>query len=83
MGDLPDRMPSGVLRIAIGGEPVIEHCAGLTDGPDGAPCTPGTKFQVASVSKQFTAAAVLVLAERAHGGTARCPRCCPRAGAAG
>jgi CubicO group peptidase (beta-lactamase class C family) len=59
-------MPSGVLRIAIGGEPVIEHCAGLADGPAGAPCTPGTRFQVASVSKQFTAAAVLVLAERGH-----------------
>jgi CubicO group peptidase (beta-lactamase class C family) len=59
-------MPSGVLRIAIGGEPVIGHCAGLTGGPDGAACTPGTRFQIASVSKQFTAAAVLVLAERGH-----------------
>jgi CubicO group peptidase (beta-lactamase class C family) len=29
-----------------------------------AGCTPGTRFQLASVSKQFTAAAVLMLAER-------------------
>ena len=27
-------------------------------------CTPATRFQIASVSKQFTAAAVLLLAER-------------------
>jgi CubicO group peptidase (beta-lactamase class C family) len=64
--DLPGRLPSGVLRIAIGGEPVIEHCAGLTGGTDGEPCTPRTRFQIASVSKQFTATAVLVLAERGH-----------------
>lgn len=57
-------LPSGVLRIAVGGEPVIEHCAGLAGAADGAPCCPRTRFQVASVSKQFTAAAVLVLAER-------------------
>ena len=66
MGDLPDRVPSGVLRIAIAGEPVTEHCAGLIGDPDGMPCTTGTRFQIASVSKQFTAAAVLVLAERGH-----------------
>ena len=35
MGDLPDRVPSGVLRIAIAGEPVTEYCAGLAGGPDG------------------------------------------------
>ena len=29
-----------------------------------AGCTPATRFQIASVSKQFTAAAVLLLAER-------------------
>ena len=66
MRDFPRRPARGVLRIAIDGEPVIEHCAGLTGGPDGAPCTPGTRFQIASVSKQFTATAVLVLAERHH-----------------
>jgi CubicO group peptidase (beta-lactamase class C family) len=56
---LPGRLPSGVLRIAIGGQPVIEHRAGPAGSTDGEPCTPRTRFQIASVSKQFTAAAVL------------------------
>ncbi len=66
MRDLPGRLTRGVVRVAVGGEPVIEHCAGLAGEAGGERCAPGTRFQVASVSKQFTAAAVLVLAERAH-----------------
>jgi CubicO group peptidase (beta-lactamase class C family) len=36
---------------------------GLADVEAGLPCASGTRFQVCSVSKQFTAAAVLLLAE--------------------
>lgn len=39
--------------------------AGGTTGTDpDTDCTPGTRFQIASVSKQFTAAALLLLADR-------------------
>jgi CubicO group peptidase (beta-lactamase class C family) len=55
-------LPSGVLRVAVRGETVIEQCAGHTGGAGSGPCTPATRFQIASISKQFTAAAVLVLA---------------------
>jgi CubicO group peptidase (beta-lactamase class C family) len=64
MGDLPGSLSSGVLRVAIGGRPVIEHYSGATGGAGSEPCTAGTRFQIASVSKQFTAAAVLVLVQQ-------------------
>lgn len=37
---------------------------GLADASSGEPCSSDTRFQLASVSKQFTAAAVLTLADR-------------------
>ncbi len=37
---------------------------GNADERSGTPCTPRTRFQIASVSKQFTAAAVMLLVER-------------------
>jgi CubicO group peptidase (beta-lactamase class C family) len=64
MRDLLGSLSSGVLRIAVGGEPVIEYCAGALDSTGTRPCTPGTRFQIASVSKQFTATAVLVLVQQ-------------------
>jgi CubicO group peptidase (beta-lactamase class C family) len=36
---------------------------GLADAPAGVPCTSATRFQLCSVSKQFTAAAVMLLVE--------------------
>lgn len=36
---------------------------GLADAENGIPCTPSTRFQVASISKQFTAAALMLLVE--------------------
>jgi CubicO group peptidase (beta-lactamase class C family) len=64
MRDVLASLSSGVLRVAVGGEPVIEHCAGATGGAESEPCSPETRFQIASVSKQFTAAAVLVLVQQ-------------------
>lgn len=61
MSEALKSLSSGALRIAVGGEPVVEHYAGTTGGTDPAPCTTGTHFQIASISKQFTAAAVLTL----------------------
>ena len=40
-----------------------EPCEGLADAAADVVCTPGTRFQLCSVSKQFTAAAVMLLAE--------------------
>jgi CubicO group peptidase (beta-lactamase class C family) len=52
---------SGVAIARRGGVTVAERVGGLADRDLGAACTPETRFQIASVSKQFTAAAVLLL----------------------
>jgi len=55
----------GVCVMAIdGGEIVFEHASGLADVEKNTPCTPATNFRMASVSKQFTATAVMLLADR-------------------
>jgi CubicO group peptidase (beta-lactamase class C family) len=66
MAHLPGSLSRGALQVAVGGEPVMEHCAGAADGTGSEHCTPSTRFQIASVSKQFTAAAVLVLVQQAR-----------------
>jgi CubicO group peptidase (beta-lactamase class C family) len=56
---------SGACVLAInGGEVVFEHAYGLADVQGKTACTPETNFRLASVSKQFTAAAVMVLVDR-------------------
>jgi CubicO group peptidase (beta-lactamase class C family) len=57
-------LTSGSLRVSARGDVVAEHGAGVTGGPTPEPCGPRTRFQIASVSKEFTAAAVLVLVQR-------------------
>lgn len=54
----------GVVLAMDGDGVALEAAGGDADRPAGIPCTPPTRFQVASVSKQFTAAAVLLMAER-------------------
>lgn len=49
--------------VSVGGETVFERCLGGADLEHGAPVTAATRFHVASVSKQFTAFAVLLEAE--------------------
>jgi CubicO group peptidase (beta-lactamase class C family) len=53
---------SGVAVVARGGITVVERVGGLADRDLGVACTARTRFQIASVSKQFTAFAVLLLA---------------------
>ena len=55
---------SGVVLAQRSGTTVFERVQGLADHGRREPCTRGTRFQIASVSKQFTAAAVLLLAGR-------------------
>ena len=53
----------GVAMVTRAGIVRTERAAGLADVGAGAPCTLQTRFQLCSVSKQFAAAAALLLAE--------------------
>ncbi len=55
--------PGAILQVAHEGEPLIVEAAGLAELEHRIPITPDTRFQVASVSKQFTAYAVVRLAQ--------------------
>ena len=54
----------GVVLLQRGDTDLIAFAGGTTGTDPDADCTLGTRFQIASVSKQFAAAAVLTLAER-------------------
>lgn len=54
----------GVVLVQRGGRDVLATAQGRTGASPDSACGLGTRFQIASVSKQFTAAAVLLLAER-------------------
>ena len=45
------------------GRVVFEHASGLADLPSRTPATPETQYRLASLSKQFTAMAILLLIE--------------------
>ncbi|HAK56013.1 MAG: serine hydrolase domain-containing protein [Vicinamibacterales bacterium] len=55
---------SGVVLVARGDELLVHEGFGQTDHVTGTPMTVGSKFQIASLSKSFTAAAILRLRER-------------------
>jgi CubicO group peptidase (beta-lactamase class C family) len=55
---------SGVVLIAREGEVVFRRAFGDANREFAVPNSPETKFRIGSVSKQFTAAAVLLLAQR-------------------
>ena len=54
----------GVVRVQVGDSVVLETCGGMADEQAGLANTVETLFQIASISKQFTAAAILLLADR-------------------
>jgi len=56
--------PGCALAVLQNSGPVYEHGYGMADLEHNAPITPGTPFHVASISKQFTAAAILLLAKQ-------------------
>jgi CubicO group peptidase (beta-lactamase class C family) len=60
---LPSHVGACVLAIDDG-RVVFEHAYGLADIEAKTPCTPATNFRMASVSKQFTATAVMLLFDR-------------------
>jgi CubicO group peptidase (beta-lactamase class C family) len=53
--------PSASVAIVRGGEIVLERAWG--EGRTGVPATPAMRYAIGSVSKQFTAAAILLLAQ--------------------
>jgi len=55
---------SGSVLIARGGEVLLAKGYGPADREYGIPNTPDTKFRLGSVTKQFTAAAIMLLQER-------------------
>ena len=56
-------VPGAAVLVAPDAEPVARLAYGLADLGRATPVTPATNFRLASITKQFTAAAVLLLAE--------------------
>lgn len=55
--------PGASLLVVRAGKPAIRRSYGMADVEKAVPVTPATNFRLASVSKQFTAAAILLLVE--------------------
>lgn len=55
--------PTGAVLVTRGSNIVYEAYADTADPETKAPCTAETRFQIASISKQFAAAAALLLVE--------------------
>lgn len=63
MSDYDGNVPGAAVLVLRDGEPVVQRGYGLADVAAGVPVTAQTNFRLASVSKAFTAATVLLLAE--------------------
>jgi CubicO group peptidase (beta-lactamase class C family) len=55
-------VPGASVLVVRDGQTVFEKAYGLADVEAGTPATPATNYRLASVTKQFTAAAILLLA---------------------
>ena len=62
--DCADCPGASVLLLARDGKVLFAKGFGLADVENYAPCTTNTNFRLASVTKQFTAMAVMILADR-------------------
>jgi CubicO group peptidase (beta-lactamase class C family) len=56
-----ERELSGAVLVTVGGRPVFDGCYGVADRAAGTPVTQRTRFGLASVTKLFTAVAVVDL----------------------
>ncbi|MCE7031331.1 beta-lactamase family protein [Lysobacter sp. GX 14042] len=63
MAPYTGEVPGASVLVLRNGQPVVSAAYGLADLEHGTAATPTTNYRLASVSKQFTAAAVLLLAE--------------------
>jgi len=59
-----DGGPGGAVLVSRDGSVVFTRTFGLADLEQGIPITEATNFRLASVTKQFTATAILILVER-------------------
>jgi CubicO group peptidase (beta-lactamase class C family) len=57
-------VPGASLLVIKNGKPIVDRGYGLANLEDSDRATPATNYRLASVTKQFTAAAILLLAER-------------------
>jgi CubicO group peptidase (beta-lactamase class C family) len=56
-------VPGAAVLVLHDGQPIVRAGYGLADLETDAPTTPETNYRLASVTKQFTAASILLLAE--------------------
>jgi CubicO group peptidase (beta-lactamase class C family) len=63
MQNYAGEVPGAALLVLKDGKPLLRKGYGLANLEQHTPVTPQTDFRLASVSKQFTAAAILLLAE--------------------
>ncbi len=63
MRDYTGAVPGAALLVVRDGEAIASRGFGLADLDRGIAVTPSTSFRLASVTKQFTAAAILLLAQ--------------------
>ena len=56
-------VPGASLVVLRDGAPIVRRAYGLSDVEHGTAATPATNYRLASMTKQFTAAAILLLAE--------------------
>jgi CubicO group peptidase (beta-lactamase class C family) len=53
--------PGSAVAVTVQGKPILKNCYGLADVEHDVHITPATRFNLASVAKQFTAFAILLL----------------------
>ncbi len=56
-------VPGAAVLVLRDGQPIVRASYGLADLETGTPATPETNYRLASMTKQFTAACILLLAE--------------------
>ena len=59
-----DSIPGAAVMVIKKGRPIITKTYGMANLEDGVPVTPQTNFRLASVTKQFTALAIMQLQQR-------------------
>jgi CubicO group peptidase (beta-lactamase class C family) len=63
MCDYDGDVPGASVLVLRDGQPIVRAAYGLADLETGTPTTPETNYRLASMTKQFTAASILLLAE--------------------
>ena len=64
MRDYTGAVPGASVLVLRNGKVAFEKTYGLADLESGTPATPQTNYRLASVTKQFTAAAIMILEQR-------------------